>query len=86
MSSGSFSNCQGTGKLIHKGHANDHFVIYRGINLPELIFNQDPHQDQNVRKRYFEFDHFQKWKVSDNQNKKTDCIICSKQKYTLIFY
>lgn len=86
MASGSFSDCHGIGRSMHKGHGHDHFIIYRGINLPELVFNQDPLQDQNVRKRYFEFDHFAKWSVSDNQNKKNNCLLCQKQKYAIIFY
>ena len=86
MASGHFTDCHGIGRNMHKGHGHDHFVIYKGINLPELVFNQDPRQDQNVRKRYFEVDHFGKWTVSDNQNKKNNCFICQKQKYTIVFY
>ena len=56
-------------------------------NFPEFVFNQDPRQDMNNKKRYFEIDHAQKWRVADqNSLPHEKCYMCNKQTYSLILY
>ena len=84
--SGCFSGQYGIGRSTNHGHCQDFFLLQKGNNLPELVFNQDSGQDKNIRKRFFEYDYYQKWKVSNNNNRKDKCYVCEKKKYSLIFY
>ena len=54
--SGHYCNRYGVGRTMHKGSTFDQYIITRGNNFPELIFNQNPKQDKNIRKRFFEVD------------------------------
>jgi len=60
-----------------EGNLLDHFILTRKLNFPQLVFNQNSHNDQ-----YFERDHADKWQLSQ----RNDCYICQKYVYTIIFY
>jgi len=47
----------GVERNLNKGSMLDQFILSRANNMPELIFNQNSNQDQNVKKRFFELDH-----------------------------
>ena len=68
---GFLCNTNGTGRSSHFGSQLDRYVITRKNNIPELIFNQNSYQDYNVKKRYYDVDHDQRWTLNDNtcQNK-----------------
>ena len=76
---GFLSSSLGIGNSHHKGTSLDHYVINRGWNMPELIFNQNPSQDNNNRYRFFECDHIHKWQSFDNScDTEKSCYICNK--------
>lgn len=58
----------------------DNFCMHRKFNFPELIFNQDPTLDS-----YFEINQNEKW-THQTDNESTNCYICHKQCYVMIFY
>lgn len=64
---GSLSPNIGLGKSPNKCSV-DHFVLNRKWNIPEIVFNQNPAQDENMKKRFFELDHELKWRHIDNHN------------------
>jgi len=70
----------GIGRLTDS--QTDRFVLTRKINYPELIWNQNPHYDRQHKKRYFEVDAAEQWKLSQ----KDECFICDAQCYTVIFF
>ena len=65
----------------------DRVTLTRFWNLPELISNQNPTLDEESKDRFFCLDYQQKWTIKDNGHPQSDhCYICSKLRYTLIFY
>jgi len=77
--SGLLSTGHGLRSNLDKGSCRDKFILSRNLNLPELVFNQEPKQDDNVRKRFFEIDHAQKWRMVDNNSSPNEsCYVCQK--------
>lgn len=84
---GFLSSCNGIGRKFSNGSQLDKFILTRKNNLPELIFNQNSGQDLNNKQRFFEIDHSQQWRLSDNNSTHKDgCYLCNKHQYTIIFY
>lgn len=75
---GLLSSGHGLRSGMDKGSCVDQFVLTRKLNFPELIFNLDPRQDKNVKKRFFEIDHAHKWTMADNFQRKDVCYVCQK--------
>ena len=67
----------GTGIGRSQTNEIDDFVLTRKVNLPELIFNQNPNKDC-----YFEIDAGNKWRLSD----RCQCYSCHRYKYTMVFF
>jgi hypothetical protein len=71
---------QGLGRL--DDNETDQFVITRIVNYPELIFNQRIKNDIQGKNNFFEKDAGMKWQLE----KGSDCYVCQKHRYTIIFY
>jgi hypothetical protein len=55
----------------------DNVILTRQVNEPNLIFNQ-----HKCRDSYYDVDSGFNWRLSD----KSECFICQKSKFVMIFY
>lgn len=81
------SSGKGVCRAQQKSFKDDFCVLSRWLNCPELIFNQNSEQDENLKARFFEQGHAARWRAATTNTEKRDyCYVCQKHKYALIFY